>query len=255
MARLSELADDDAPAMQAHQLATGGNKLLALTRPEDLRFLADRGSRRCFGRGDVLSEADKQADSAYFVERGIVSVVKLHDDDRRTEICLVGPEGFTGMAIVQADGRCPYEMFVQSEALSTFHVNANDLKELITASSAFHRTLLGAIHVQMVQIAENLASAVWQRTGVRLARWLLMYHDRVGSPQLEVTHEFMAIMIGAQRTKVTVALHDIEAAGAISATRGRVLVKDPATLERLANGTYGLAEQEADRLYPKLCQA
>ena len=247
------MADTDTPAVQAHQLATAGNKLLALASLADLRFLAARGSRQCFGRGDVLSQADQRVDAAYFVERGIISVVKSHGA-LRTEICLVGPEGFTGIAIVQADGRSPYEMFVQSEVLSTFRIGADDLKELVAESPAFNRTLLRASYVQTVQIAENLASAAWQRTPVRLARWLLMYHDRVGSPQLEVTHEFMAIMIGAQRTKVTVALHEIEAAGAIIATRGRVVVKDPAILERLADGTYGCAEQVADRLQPKLAK-
>ena len=235
--------------MQTHQLTAGGNKLLAIMCPHDLEFLTARGSRRCFDRGDVVYRADQRADAAYFVERGIISVVKVHNDDRRTEICLIGPEGFTGMAIVQADGRCPYEMFVQSEMLSTIRIGADDLRSLISVSPAFQSRLLAAIHVQTVQIAENLASALWQRTAVRLARWLLMYHDRIGSPQLEVTHEFMAIMIGAQRTKVTAALHDIEATGAIGATRGRVVVRDAVILERLADGTYGRAESEAERLY------
>ena len=229
------------------RLAFGGNKLLQIARPDDLAFLAARGDRRYFHRGDLLNRADERSEIVYFVESGIASVVKRHGD-RRTEICLLGPEGFTGAAILLADGCSPYETFVQSEMLVAFGIDAPSLHELIKASPAFHRLLLQSIHVRMVQVAENLATAAWEPSTVRLARWLLMYHDRVGTPQLGVTHEFMAMMIGAQRTKVTAALHAIEAEGAISAVRGRVTVKDATILERLADGTYGCAEAESKRL-------
>jgi len=79
---------------------------------------------------------------------------------------------------------------------------------------------MNAVYSQMVQIAEGLVSAAWQRLDARLARWLLMYRDRQRSDRLEVTHEFMAMMVGVQRTGVTEALHDLEGAGLITAARG-----------------------------------
>jgi CRP-like cAMP-binding protein len=242
------LTDSDAAATQAHHLAASGNKLLAITSSVDLNFLIACGNRRSFDRGKPLSHADQPASIAYFIEQGIASVVKA-EGDRRAEICLIGQEGFTGSAIAQADGRWPYETFVQSDHLVAFGVGASDLRDLMERSTAFRGTLLNAAHVQTVQIAENLVSAAWQRTSVRLARWLLMFYDRMGSHHLDVTHEFMAMMIGSQRPKVTEALHDLEAAGAISASRGRIVIRDTVILKQLADGTYGCAEQEADRLY------
>ena len=86
------------------RLAVGGNQLLQLTRPVDLEFLAARGRREHFIRGDVLSHAYARMDIIYFVEAGIASVVKRHDGRRSTEICLLGREGFTGAAVLLADG-------------------------------------------------------------------------------------------------------------------------------------------------------
>ena len=243
------LADDGAAAIQVQRLGTGGNKLLAVTNVPDLKLLMACGSRHRFGRGHVLSRAHQPADAAYFVEQGIASVVKAEAGERRAEICLVGHEGFTGSAIVQADGRWPYETFVQSDHLVAFRVDAADFKALVERSAGFRGTVLNAIHVQTVQIAENLVSATLQRTSVRLARWLLMFYDRMCSHHLDLTHEFMAMMIGAQRTKVTEALHDLEATGAISAGRGHIIIRDTDILEGLADGTYGCAERETGRLY------
>lgn len=242
-----QLAETDGRASLIAALAKGGNALLAAAAPADLEELAARGTRRSFGRGDLLVAANQPAGAAYFIERGIASVVKV-EERRQTEVCLLGPEGFTGGSIILADGCSPYQTMVQADELAAFEVSAGDLKDVAARSPNFCRILLNALHVQTVQIAENLVSAAWQKISERLARWLLMYRDRIGSPQLEVTHEFMAIMIGAQRSKVTIALHELEAAKAIVATRGRVIVTNAALLQQLANGSYGCAEREAERM-------
>lgn len=233
--------------VEARQLALAGNKLLAAAADADLQFIVGHGTRRAFNRSDVMVAAGTQARHAYFIERGIASVVK-REGERRTEICLIGHEGFTGAPIIQADGQSPYETFVQTDQLCAIEVGADHLRQIVASSHGFARILFSAIHVQMVQVAENLVSAAWQKITVRLSRWLLMYYDRVGSPVLEVTHEFMAMMIGAERAKVTVALHEIEAAGAISASRGKVVVRDVGKLKTLADSTYGCSESEEKRL-------
>ena len=82
----------------------------------------------------------------------------------------------------------------------------------------------------------------------RLARWLLMYHDRQDGDDLSVTHEFLSIMLGVRRPTVTVAIHTLEGAGLIRARRGRIRVLSRTRLEEAAGQTYGPAEAEYERL-------
>lgn len=234
--------------LAAAALARGGSALLAAMPADDLAFLARHARREDFVRGDVLAEADAPAEAAYFIESGVASVVKPQPGERRTEICLLGPADMVGAPLLLADGRWPYQTFVQSERLSAVRVHAAAARRLFADSGEARALLLGAIHAQIVQIAEGLVSAVWQRIPARLARWLLMFRDRLGSDTIGVTHQFMALMIGAQRAKVTAALHELEGAGAVAGSRGVVRIRDAALLERFADGTYGRAEEEAARL-------
>ena len=72
----------------------------------------------------------------------------------------------------------------------------------------------------------------------RLARWLLMAHDRLGGDELNLTHEFLGLMLGTHRPGVTLALQALEKAGLIATRRGRVTILDRKTLQKSSNGTY-----------------
>jgi CRP-like cAMP-binding protein len=82
----------------------------------------------------------------------------------------------------------------------------------------------------------------------RLSRWLLMCHDRMRSDDMALTHEFLSLMLGVRRSGVTDNLHILEGMRAIKATRGRIYIRDRATLEEIAGGCYGAPEKEYDRL-------
>ena len=86
------------------------------------------------------------------------------------------------------------------------------------------------------------------KTEERLARWLLMAHDRLDGDELPLTHDFLSIMLGVHRPGVTLALHFLEGAGMIRAKRGRITVLDRGKLEQAAGESYGPAEEEYERL-------
>lgn len=203
-------------------------------------------------RGAVLQHANRPAAAATFLESGIASVVKRAERVAQTEICLIGREGFVGGALLLADGAWPYETFVQTEEATGISVDAGPFVALFEDLPVFRGMLLRATQGQMVQLAEGLVSAAWQKVPARLSRWLLMYRDRMGSDRLEITHEFVAAMIGVQRTGITAALHELEGHGLLHAGRGFVLVRDPAGLERIADGSYGTTETEQRRLLTSL---
>ena len=82
----------------------------------------------------------------------------------------------------------------------------------------------------------------------RLARWVLMAHDRVGQDEIALTHEFLAVMLGVRRPGVTVTLKLLEAAGLIRTRRGIISLVDRQGLEKISEGAYGAAEAEYRRL-------
>jgi CRP-like cAMP-binding protein len=100
----------------------------------------------------------------------------------------------------------------------------------------------------MVQVAQTAVANARTPAEERLARWLLMYHDRQDGDDLPVTHEFLSIMLGVRRPTVTVAIHTLEGAGLIRARRGHIRVIDRGRLEEAAGQTYGPAEAEYERL-------
>jgi CRP-like cAMP-binding protein len=246
---MADVSNGESITVNAATLATGGNALLALADPADLATIAPWCSRRRFARESVLIDADEPADAIYFIEDSVASMTASRPAFERTEVALIGPEGFAGACVVIGDGCSPYRTFVQSDDLVAIRLPAAQARAAMRRSPALGALLLRGVYTQMVQVTEGLLSAAWQRLDARLARWLLMYRDRARSDRLEVTHGFMAMMLGAQRTGVTATLHELEGAGLISAGRGLIIVRDVDGLKQLAGNGYGIPEAEHARLF------
>jgi len=108
--------------------------------------------------------------------------------------------------------------------------------------------LLRYVQTLLVQTAQSTATNASHRVESRLARWLLMCHDRIDGDEIALTHEFMSMMISADRSGVTVTLHILEGAGMIWSKRGRVIIRNRELLEDLAGDGYGVPEAEYSRL-------
>jgi CRP-like cAMP-binding protein len=116
------------------------------------------------------------------------------------------------------------------------------------ASRSLTANLLRYVHVFMVQNSQTALANGRGTLDERLARWLLMWHDRINRSELIVTHEFLALLLGVRRQGITVTLHELEGQGLIRAARNRVHILDRDGLRRAANGFYGIPEAEYDRL-------
>jgi CRP-like cAMP-binding protein len=109
--------------------------------------------------------------------------------------------------------------------------------------------LLRYVQFLMTQTAQTAYANASFGVESRLARWILMTHDRLKRDDLPLTHEFMSMMLGTRRSSVTTATHVLEGNGLIRATRGVITVRDREKLEELAGDAYGLAEAEYERLF------
>ncbi len=185
-----------------------------------------------------LEIRDRPIDHVYFIEGGFASVVVDGHCDRSLGVGVIGREGMTGLAVIMATDRSPYETYMQLGG-GRQRLAAARLTEVMDASATLRRALLNYGHAFFVQTAQAAVANGRNKIEERLARWLLMAHDRVEGDQLTLTHGFLAIMLGVRRPGVTIALNLLERRGFIHTNRGVISIIDRMGLEENANGTYG----------------
>jgi CRP-like cAMP-binding protein len=223
------------------------NRLLAVLSPADRELITPALEAVEIDVRQILEAPGEPIAHVYFVESGLVSVVGETSKGHRIEVGMIGSEGMTGLAVVLADGRSRNQTIVQS-AGSAMRLSARSLAEAVAASQTLTSAILRYAHVLMLQNTQTALANGRGRLDERLARWLLMWHDRMERDTLTITHEFLALLLGVRRPGVTDALHVLEGKGLIRTTRSRVHIRDRSGLQLAANGFYGMPEAEYDRL-------
>ncbi len=214
----------------------------------DREALAGAFERVPLERGDALTHAQEPITHLHFIEGGVVSTTSTSADGERIEIGVIGYEGIAGLSQVLGSDRAPHDTNVQIGQAHALRIEVNQFAAAMEQSASLRRLVLQLIHTSMVQMSQSaVAYARFQIEG-RLARWLLLCRDRTETDDLKLTHEFMATMIGARRSGVTLALHVLEGAGMIRSSRGIVTIANRERLLDLAGDSYGLAESEYSRL-------
>ena len=195
-----------------------------------------------------MEAANQPIRFAYFPEVGLASIVAHSKGGRMIEVGLIGLEGMTGLSVVMGDDRSANETFVQAEG-SGSRISAAKLTQALDKSPSLRGCLLLYVQALLSQTAQTALTNGRANIEERLARWILMAHDRLDGDELRLTHEFLALMLGVRRPGVTVALHFLEGKGLIRSTRGLVTVLDREGLEEVADGSYGVPEAEYARLF------
>ena len=163
-----------------------------------------------------LVEPNKSIEYVYFMEQGIASMVALTALQRRIEVGLIGREGLSGSPILLGTDRTPHECFIQMSG-EALRISAADLWGVLEIRPRVHMHMLRFVQAFTVQISQTALSNGSYTLEERLARWLLMCHDRVDGDVLPTTHEFLSIMLGVRRPGVTEALHILEGTRVIRA--------------------------------------
>jgi CRP-like cAMP-binding protein len=232
--------------MHPPQQLSIGNRLLASLSANDFASLQPHLEPVSLDMRQVLIEPNTAIAHVYFPEAGMSSVTN-NSSGGKIEVGVVGREGMIGLPIVLGIDRTPYEHFMQIPGHG-WRMAVQDLERAMTRSSSLQRHLLRYAQASHVQVSETAFANANNDIEARLARWLLMCHDRVDGDDIPLTHEFIAMMLGVRRPGVTVALHVLEGMKVIRAKRGVVTVLDRKKLEELAEDSYGLSEAEYTRL-------
>ena len=195
----------------------------------------------------VLEVPGEKVRYIYFPESGVISTVVKGADGRAAEAGITGHEGVTGTSILLGDDRSPSECIVQL-AGDAWRLERDEYLKFLNEQPEFRALLLRFVHTFLIQTSQSTLAAAKSKLEERLSRWLLMVHDRAGGPRLELTHEFMALMLGTRRAGVTMSLHELEGKALIKSTRGAVVIVDRHGLEEMAGQFYGVAEAEYRRI-------
>ena len=223
------------------------NELLTALPPDILAEVLRRCRPLSLTVRETLVAADSTIEAVYFVESGWVSLVATLDDGSQAEVGLIGREGMVGLPLIAGVDTGFEEAFVQADGTA-----------LQMEAGAFRRSLeeIPALRSRLFRYAEGMRAQTTQTAACngrhaleqRLARWLLMAHDRAESDELPVTQEFLALMLCVYRPSITVVAGILQRAGIIRYGRGHITVLDRSALEATACDCYRVAKRRFDRL-------
>ena len=194
-----------------------------------------------------IERPNRRIDAVYFMDAGICSVVAVQADKTQVEVGLIGPEGMTGTAVVLGGDQSPHSTYIQVAGEARW-IKADQLRKAMKASDSLRALLLKYVQVFMVQTTHTAIANARAHIDRRLARWILMAHDRTGDNTLPLTHEFLSLMLGVRRAGVTEALHSLKRQKLIDNGRNKIVVLNRKGIERAAGKSYGTPEKEYRRL-------
>jgi len=224
------------------------NQLLALLAPGVSERLWRRGQVVHLNFGDVLCEPEEPFVSVYFPLSGFISLVAKVGDHPPLEMGLIGTEGLLGATLVLDVTSAPLRSVVQGEG-EALRLSATDLRAELRRSPALSKVLKRYLYVLMAQLMQTAGCTRFHEINARLSRWLLMTHDRAHADHFHLTHQFLADMLGVQRSAVTIAAGTLQDHGIIHYTRGEITVLNRGGLEATACECYAAVVREYAQVF------
>jgi CRP-like cAMP-binding protein len=239
--RSTSLSAANAPA-DSDGHAVNNKILLSLSRKELSQVLAKLELVR-LKLHQVIHEAGETIKSGYFINTGMISVLAVQPDGKSVEVGLIGCEGFIGLPLLVGYSSSPTRLITQGDG-TAYRCAEKDLKQLIRQFPVLEQQLHRFGQRLAMQTTQIAACNRLHGVEERLARWILMTEDRVGSRKLPLTQEFLGQMLGTRRASVTMAAGILQKAGLISYTRGSVTILSRQKLEESACDCYGIVQRQ-----------
>jgi CRP-like cAMP-binding protein len=217
-------------------LVIENNLLAGLSRRVDRRFLAGL-EPVTLTHGEVLCEPGQVIRHVYFPGTSHVALLALVDDRLALEVGLIGREGMVGTPVVLGVPLSPVRAQVQGSGTALRIASARFRSEFRRIRS-LQRELYRYTYALMVQASQTAACNRFHVLEMRLARWLLMTHDRAGSDEFHMTHEFLGYLLGVRRVGITRAAQSLQSSGLIRYSRGDITVTNRKGLEAAACECY-----------------
>lgn len=199
--------------------------------------------------GQVLSESGVPLQYVYFPSTSIVSLLYVMENGASAEIAVVGNEGIVGISLFMGGESTPSRSVVQS-AGKGYRMKGRFIKEEFNQAGPAMHLMLRYTQALITQMAQTAVCNRHHSLDQQLCRWLLLSLDRLKGPELVMTQELIANMLGVRREGVTEAALSLQRAGLISYVRGHITVLDRSGLERRTCECYAVVKKEYERLLP-----
>jgi CRP-like cAMP-binding protein len=225
------------------------NRLLAALGPDDFAGLEPHLHEVSLQQEQVLYESGDTLRHAYFPHNTVVSLVAVMKDGRSAEMAVYGREGALGivstLTVSQSFGR----YIVQASGTAS-RIELERLHEVISQRPKVRQLVLRFTEAMMARVLQNVACNAVHGVEARCCRWILSMHDRLDQNTVPLTHEFLADMLGVQRSTVSSITRSLQEAGLIMQGRGLITVTNRAGLEGASCECYGMVRRSFERLLP-----
>jgi CRP-like cAMP-binding protein len=227
------------------RLSTKNHILNALPKEEYERLLPDLEPVELF-LGQFLYRAEDPIMHVYFLSHAMVSVVATTTAGQSAEIGVIGREGMIGMEVLMGSDSTLNDHLVQ-DTNNALRIRTDCIREEFKRGGVLHDSLLHFTRLMITQIGQTALCNRLHTVEERLSRWLLLCRDRAETNELQLTQEFLAIMLGTNRATVTMSAIALQSAGYIKYSRGRITIIDGKGLEDFTCECYKIVKTEYDR--------
>jgi CRP-like cAMP-binding protein len=194
-----------------------------------------------------LSEPNRPIEYIYFLNSGLISTDATTRKGETVEVGLIGREGFAGLPALLDQPQMSHIVVMQGIG-EGLRIRASIVREEFLKGGTLQKLVHSFAYLQLVQVSQSVLCNRMHPVEQRLARWLLASSDRMESSSLNLTHEFLAQMLGVQRSTVTVAAGDLQRQGMIGYSRGKIEIQDRKKLTALACECYGIVQSSYERV-------
>jgi CRP-like cAMP-binding protein len=228
-----------------------GNRILGALPQQEFDRLRPHLREVSFDSGHTIYQPEETIESVYFVNRGIVSWLATLEDGNTVEAGVIGPEGVAGVAALLGAKSTPNQGLAQSDVVAS-RIATRDLIGEFRRNGELNRLILRFVHSMFTQVAQTAACNRLHTLDQRLARWLLMTHDRSARDTFPLTQEFISRMLGVRRAGVSVSANSLKQNGLIDFHRGNIQIVDRRGLEAAACECYQIVKEEYEQTLPTI---
>ena len=219
------------------------NKILSALPHEEFERLRPKLHDAQIKIGEIIYQPEEPIDFVYFINRGIVSWLATLEDGNTVEAGVIGLEGLAGISVLLGARSTPNLALVQGE-IDASKISSQDLISEFRRNGELNRLILRFMHSLFTQVAQTAACNRLHTLDQRLARWLLMMHDRINGDEFTLTQEFLSRMLGVRRAGVSVAANDLRQSGLIDYHRGNINILNRRGLEAESCECYQIVKKE-----------
>jgi CRP-like cAMP-binding protein len=198
--------------------------------------------------GDGLYEANRPIQNVYFILNGIGSIITTMEEGTSIEVMVVGREGIIGLPTLESpESSAPTTALMQVSG-NAIEINSAAVRKEFSRCEALHSLLFRYLQFSLVQVSQSAACNRLHNLEERLARWLLMVHDRIQVDEFDITHEFLGQMLGTRRSSVTLGAGTLQRAGLMDYRWGHVRILNREGLEAVACQCYPILKNSWNQL-------